>query len=421
MIRVLIGDGSERIRDNLKRRLESEPRCTVCALVGAGEDVIQESLHVRPDVAVIDAALPGMDGLQVTEMLAQFAPATGVILMALESENDLMRRAMFAGAREVLQKPFSGTDLVAAIERVHEFQERRRKSAAASAPGSDAADGHAPGAGSPHGRLVTVLAGKGGVGKTVVATNLAVALAARGQERVALIDLSLQFGDVAALLDVTAQRTIADLAAHDAVADTEVVQEVLATTPSGVRVLPAPPSPELADYVTTQHLRALLDALRREHELVVADTASQLGEVTLEAVESSQRIVLLTDYSVTGVKNTRLVMSVLGVLKIPEERVLVVANHRDEPSENSLARAQAENFLGTRVALEIPFDPAVVGATVSRGTPFVSNAPQSGVAQAMVQLAELIVSGGEVAPQLEAAETPAAGKRQRRRLSFARL
>lgn len=420
MIRVLLGDSSERVTDNLRRRLESETGFSVCGVVTSGEEAVQESLHWHPDVAVIDSALPGMDGLQVTEMLAQFAPATGVILTAMESENELFRRAMFAGAREVLQKPFSGAEMIAAIQRAHEFQERTRKSRAAAAAAT-AHGGGESGTPAPHGRLVTVVAGKGGVGKTVVATNLAVALAATRAGRVALVDLSLQFGDVAALLDVTAQRTIADLAAHDAVADTEVVHEVLATTPSGVLVLPAPASPELADYVTTQHLRALLAELRREHELVVADTMSQLGEVTLEAVEGSERIVLLTDYSVTGVKNTRLVMGVLGVLKIPEERLLVVANHRDAPSENSLTRAQAETFLGARIALEIPFDPAVVGTTVSRGAPFVTTSPQSGVAQALVQLADLVANGGEAAPPPEVAEPAPPAKKQRRLLSFARL
>ena len=424
MIKVLIGDSSERIRDNLKRRLDAETSVGVCALVGGGEEAVQESLRVRPDVAVVDSALPGLDGLQVTEMLAQFAPGTGVILTALESENDLMRRAMLAGAREVLQKPFSGDELVSAIQRVHEFQERKRKSGAATTaatPGNGNGNGHGGGDhGSPSGILVTVLAGKGGIGKSVIATNLAVALTQRGDSRVALVDLSLQFGDVAALLDVTQPRTIADLAAHNAVADPDVLADVLSTTATGLHVLPAPASPELADYVTTQHLRVLLDELRRSHEIVVADTNTQLGEVTLEAVESSERIVLLTDYSVTGVKNTRLVMSVLGVLKVPDEKVLLVANNRDARTENALARTQAESFLGSKIALEIPFDPAVVGAAVSRGAPVITTAPDSTVTEAIKQLADLIAQGGPTAPAGAVAAPAPAAKRQRRILGFAR-
>lgn len=424
MIKVLIGDSSERIRDNLKRRLDAETTVGVCALVGGGEEAVQESLRVRPDVAVVDSALPGLDGLQVTEMLAQFAPGTGVILTALESENDLMRRAMLAGAREVLQKPFSGDELVSAIQRVHDFQERKRKSGAATTPTPDSGggnNGHGGGDhGSPQGILVTVLAGKGGIGKSVVATNLAVALTQRGDSRVALVDLSLQFGDVAALLDVTQPRTIADLAAHNAVADPDVVADVLSTTATGLHVLPAPASPELADYVTTHHLRALLDELRRSHEIVVADTNTQLGEVTLEAVESSERIVLLTDYSVTGVKNTRLVMSVLGVLKVPDDKVLLVANNRDAHTENALARTQAESFLGSKIALEIPFDPDVVGAAVSRGAPFIATAPDSAVTKAIKQLADFIAQGGPATPAGVAAAPAPAAKRQRRILGFAR-
>ena len=422
MIRVLLADSSERIIANLVRRLGGEEDITVCATVSGGDQAIQEALHVRPDVVVVDADLPGMDGLQVTEMLAQFVPDTGVILMSMDGENDLFRGAMLAGAREVLQKPFKGSELVSAVRRVHNFQERKRASAAGSAataaPAAAAAENggrREPDETPATGRLFTVLAGKGGVGKTVLATNLAVALAGHSQ-RVALVDLSLQFGDVAALLNVQTQRTIADLAAHDAVADHEVVQEVLATAPSGLHVLPAPASPELADYVTTQHLRALIDELRRTHELVVADTTSQLGEITLEAVESSDRVVLLTDYSVTGVKNTRLVMSVLGVLRVPAERIVLVANHRDAPSGNDLDRSRAEAFLSAPIAIEIPFDPGVVGASVTRGAPFVSAAPQSGPARAVAQLATMLV-GPQVA---EPAAGAPARRRPRRRLGFAR-
>ena len=419
MIRVLLADSSERIIANLERRLGAEEDITVCGSVSGGDQAIQESLHLRPDVVVVDADLPGMGGLKVTEMLAQFVPATGVILMCMEGENDLYRGAMLAGAREVLQKPFKGSELVSAIHRVHEFQERKRAGAAgAAAAATNTAQNGAPrqpDESAAAGRLFTVLAGKGGVGKTVLATNLAVALAGHAQ-RVALVDLSLQFGDVAAMLDVQSQRTIADLAAHDAVADHEVVQDVLATSASGLHVLPAPTSPELADYVTTQHLRALFDELRRTHGLVVADTTSQLGEITLEAVESSDRIVVLTDFSVTGVKNARLVMSVLGVLKVAPERIVLVANHRDAPSGSDLERAQAEAFLHESIAVEIPFEPDVVAASVSRGAPFVSASPQSGAAHAVTQLAALLV--GEAMP--EAPPEPPARKRGRRLLGLAR-
>ena len=423
MIRVLLADGSEQIVANLSRSLAGVTDLLVCGTAGDGDHAIQEALQLRPDVAVIDASLPGMDGIQVTEMLAQFVPDAGVIITSLEGETDLIRRAMLAGAREVLRKPFRGDDLVSAIHGVYAFQERKRANipAPATALEATAGGGRAAAPVSPRvgsGRLFSVLAGKGGVGKTIIATNLALALA-RGAEgqRVALLDLSLQFGDVAALLDIHSPRTIADLAANDAIADREVVQQVLAQGPSGIDVLPAPSSPELADYVTTHHLRALLDELRVSHHLLVADTTSQLNEITLEAVESSDRVILVTDYSVTGVKNTRLLLTVLEVLHLPSERIVVVANARDPKTENHLDRAQAEGFLHTPIALEIPHDPAVVGASVSRGVPFLSSAPQSLAGRAIVQLADLLIGPARAAP---APATPPEPKRQRRRLGFAR-
>jgi len=113
-------------------------------------------------------------------------------------------------------------------------------------------------------------------------------------------------------------------------------------------VLAAPPSPELADYVTTAHLRSLVAELRSTFELVVADTTSQLSEITLEALENSDHIVLVTDFSVTSVKNTRLIMSVIGVLQVDPERIVVVANHRDAALAEAWIAPGSRTFCATR-------------------------------------------------------------------------
>jgi len=424
MIRVLIADPSQRITDNIVRRLAMEDLITVCGTASDGEHAVQEALRLQPDVALLDAQLPGMDGVQTTEMLAQYLPKAGVIMMSIDSENSAYRSAMLAGAREFLQKPFKGDDLVTAIQRVHDFQQRKRAVAPAESP--VASEGEAPPARAPEappitGRAITVIAGKGGVGKSLVATNLAVMLAGTNPGKVVLVDLSLQFGDVAALLDIASQHTIADLAANDAVADREVVQQVLAEGPNGLKVLLAPARPELADYVTTTHLRALMDELRRSFDLVVIDGPAYLNEITLDSIENSDQVVLVTDFSVTAVKNTRLVLSVLEVLHVPAEHTIVVANHRDAAGVVELERGQVENFLKTDISVEVPFDPAVVGGSVSRGVPLVLSSPDSAVTKAVVELARAVGAPSEVAG---AAGGPAPDKRPpkrpRRLLGFAR-
>jgi pilus assembly protein CpaE len=414
VIRVLVADGSERIRANLVRRLAAEEDITVCGTAENGEQALQEALHLVPDIAVLDAGLTGLDGVQTTEMLAEYAPQAGVILMSMESGSELFRRAMLAGAREVLQKPFAGDDLVAAIHRVQAFQARKRAAQAVHQPEHG---GTAAPEGSRHrGRMITIVSAKGGVGKSIIATNLALVLNRPHPGSVVLIDLSLQFGDIAALLAITPDGSIAEFAASDAgMTDRHVIQQSLSLGPQGLTVLAAPPSPELADYVTTAHLRSLVAELRSTFELVVADTTSQLSEITLEALENSDHIVLVTDFSVTSVKNTRLIMSVIGVLQVDPERIIVVANHRDAPLAGGMDRARIEDFLHHPVAAEIPHDATAIGGSVSSGVPVVIGGHSSPATAAFERLASALTGEGGA----EAAEQPGK-KRSRRRLGFAR-
>jgi len=416
VIRVLVADGSERIRANLIRRLAAEEDITVCGTAEDGEHALQEALHLVPDIAVLDAGLSGLDGVQTTEMLAEYAPQAGVILMSMESGSELFRRAMLAGAREVLQKPFAGDDLVAAIHRVHAFQARKRAAQAV----RDPSNGGAPpvdGSRRREGKMITIVSGKGGVGKSIIATNLSLVLNRPHPGSVVLVDLSLQFGDVAALLAMTPDGSIAEFAASDAgMTDRHVIQQALTLGPQGLTVLAAPPSPELADYVTTAHLRSLVAELRASFELVVADTTSQLSEITLEALENSDHIVLVTDFSVTSVKNTRLIMSVIGVLQVDPERIVVVANHRDAPLAGGMDRARIEDFLRHPVAAEIPHDAMAIGGSVSSGVPVVIGGHSSPATAAFERLAAALT--GDAGPE-SSAEQPGK-KRSRRRLGFAR-
>jgi pilus assembly protein CpaE len=413
VIRVLLADESTRIIENLSKRLGQEEDIAVCAVAADGDTALQEALRTQPEVAVVDAGLPGMDGIQTTEMLVQYLPNTGVILLSMEAENEAFRRAMLAGAREFLQKPFSGDELVAAIRRVHAYG--LRKGTPASAPAAGGTPGAAPSRG---GRLFTVVGAKGGVGKSAIAANLAVSLGRTC--RVALLDCSLQFGDIGVLLDITAERTIADLAANNAVADHDVVEEVMVDGPGGVRVLAAPVSPELADYVTTQHLRALIDQLRRTYDCIVVDTATHLSEISLDLVEMADKVLVVTDLSATGVKNARLLQTVMGVLKVDPGRFVLVINHRDGAGE--LERGYVENVLKTAATAEIPYEPNVVATSIARGVPFVLSQPQSQAAVRIGGLADILspAAEGRARADAEPASADPGTSRRRRRLGMGR-
>ena len=428
MIRVLVADESTTIAGNISRRLGLESDIEVCGTVGDGETAVQEALRLRPDIAIVDAGLPGMDGGQTTEMLRQFVPGTGVIMMSMEAEKDAFRLAMLAGAREFLQKPFKGDDLVAAVRRVHEFELRAGGGPAvavsAAAPAVTAPIVELPALPAevdepPHGDVTCVISGRGGVGKTVIAANLAVSLAAGDARRTALVDLSLQFGDIAATLNLTSERNIGDFVAADAHVDVELLDQVLIEGPGGVRVMLAPPDPRDAGHVSAAHVRTLLAMLRTTVDHVVLDLPSSIDDVALAALEAADHVVLVTDLSVPGVKNSRLLRGYLDALGVPPASVTVVGSHREATGE--LDRSGAESFLGTRMAVELPYEPRVVATSVAEGVPFVLRSPDSQASTSVRRLVALIDPASQNSGETHAtAETADRKKRSRRMFGLTR-
>jgi pilus assembly protein CpaE len=434
MIRVLIADESRQITDNISRRLALEDDVEVCGTAADGEAAVQQAVWLKPDIAVIDAGLPGMDGGQTTQMLAQAVPGTGVIMMSMEADDDAYRQAMLAGVREFLQKPFKGDDLVDAVHRVNSFRQRRAAGASLPRTGAAAAARAVPSP-SPapvvpatataaprvntRGVVTAVISGKGGVGRTVVAINIAAVLGEKHPSRVALVDLSLQYGDVGAALNLPTSGTINDLLQANGTGDLEVVRQVLAAGPGNVQVLLAPVSPEQADYVTVAHVTALIETLRSDFDFIVIDTPSHLNDVSLRTLELADHLVMLTDLSVTGVKNARLTRGILETVGVDPTKVLVVANHREGSGE--LDRRGAETFLGARISVEIPFAPDIVAMSVNRGVPFVISSPSAPPSAALrtivATLDPLSQSGSDRAPNPEIGD---ARKKPRRKLSFTR-
>jgi pilus assembly protein CpaE len=206
LIRLLIVDDIASTRDNLRKLLGFEEDIEVIGTAGDGKQGLEEAHRLLPDIVLTDVNMPIMDGIQLTERLAQELPASPVIIMSVQGERDYLRRAMQAGAREYLIKPFSHDELVAAIRRVHQLEEKKGTFARAVAP-----DGTAAPRAAALGEVIVLFSGKGGVGKTMLATNLSVALAVETDSRVALVDLDLQFGDIGVMLNLDHSRSITDI------------------------------------------------------------------------------------------------------------------------------------------------------------------------------------------------------------------
>lgn len=412
VIRVLIVDDIPSTLENLQKLLSFEDDMEVCGTAADGRRGVEEARRLNPDIVLMDVNMPQMDGIQATEVLAQEVPTGPVIIMSVQGERDYIRRAMQAGAREFLIKPFSGDELIASIRRVHQVEQKKGTYAARTAQALGAEGALAPR--THRGEVFLVTSGKGGVGKSIVASNLAVALAMETGARVGLVDLDLQFGDIGVLLNLDHSRSITDLAESVGQLDPEFVNEVLAHGPEGLRVLLAPISPELADLVTAEHLPVIMEDLRHNFDFLVVDTPSHLTEVNLEAIESATRVIVLTALNIPAIKDTKLTLKVLESLNVESDRILLVLNRSDAHSDFN--KDAVEQNLRFPISLQIPADPKVVSASVNKGAPFVTLSPEAEISRAIRELVSRLV------PLEQAAGSPgmaaAGGDRRKQRGLF---
>ncbi|HXA43378.1 MAG TPA: response regulator [Candidatus Solibacter sp.] len=236
-----------------------------------------------------------------------------------------------------------------------------------------------------YGELVVFYGGKGGVGTSVLAANLACALAREAGARVALVDLDLQFGDVGVLLNLPQTQSISDLVAAIDQMDADFVSDVMADGPAGIRVLPAATSPELADLVAPEHVQKILELLRRMFDFVVVDTSSNLGDVTLTALDMASNVILVTAPSITSVKNAKLALRLLESISIPTGAVTLVLNRSEAHTEFN--KDSIESHLKFPITIQVPHDPRTIVNSINRGVPFVINNPEVEASQRVRQLA----------------------------------
>jgi MinD-like ATPase involved in chromosome partitioning or flagellar assembly len=221
---------------------------------------------------------------------------------------------------------------------------------------------------------VLVFSGKGGVGKSVIATNLAVALSARGV-KVALIDLNLQYGDVGVLLHVESHPTsIESLAQQGEQIDHDYIDEVMATGPEDLRILLAPASPEFADLVTAASLRAILRELSRGFDYVIVDSPAHIEERVLEVMEVADQILVVSSFNITSVKDTKVTLKLLHSLGIERDRIAVVLNQIHPKA--GFPREEIETSLRREVLAHLPYD-ARIDESIDNGRPAVIGEPRS--------------------------------------------
>jgi len=332
--------------------------------------------------------MPGMDGIAATEQLSSSVPGAAVIMMSVQGEADYLRRSMLAGAREFLVKPFGADELAASIRQVY-AREREKLGRIAERPGVVATATVASSGEAVPGTIVTVFSPKGGVGRTTIAVNLAVAAQETLGKRVALVDASLQFGDVGVLLNLDARtKSIADLVPEMAAGEPESLETALVTHGSGVQVLLAPPTPETAELITAPYVRRVLEHLQKSHDLVVVDAWPWFNDMTLTVLDVSDLILTVFTLEITSIKNLRLFFEVADQLGYENGKVKLVLNRAD--STLGIRVADVEHSIGRKVDHSIVSDGRTVVYALNRGVPVVTGNRETPVSHDILKLARAV-------------------------------
>ena len=393
-IRVLVADRVPESRDATVREFASSAEFQVVAVASDGDAALTAALQERPDVVIMDTNLPGVDGLRATELLVQRSPNAAVILISDQNDVGLLRRGMQAGARDFLIRPLGPGDLIASVRAVFD-QEVRRLARQLSVDDDTIATRP-----TTNGKVICFFSPKGGVGRTTVAINTAIAIRQMTGQRVAIVDCNLPFGDIGIIMNLAATKTIADLLPSIGDLSPEVLDSFLREHESGVRVLLAPTRPELAELFHPEHIRTILEALRREYDYVLVDTWTSFHEVILALFDLSSEIVLLTTLDMPAIKNIRLFLDVCDGIRYPKERVTLVLNRAD--SLGGLRIEDIEESIQHRVTARLSSAGPLVTASINRGMPFIMSDPDAPLSREVFDLARQLLR-----PEDRAAVEPA--------------
>ncbi|HET7375392.1 MAG TPA: response regulator [Anaerolineae bacterium] len=413
-IRIIIVDDIPETRENVRKLLAFESDIEVVGVAGTGREGIQLAKELLPNVVLMDINMPDIDGITAVEGIMRESLNSQVIMMSVQSEADYLRRSMLAGARDFLTKPFTSDELISTIRRVHRMGQTRgpmvaQKTAMQTVPAqASRSSTNLPVLAERNGSVIVVFGPKGGIGTTTIAVNLAIALQQRPEASVALVDASLQFGDVGVLLNLQPTRNIGDLIETINDLDADSINTVAMAHASGIKVLLAPARPEVADLVQPEHLRIILDALTQSFDYVVVDSASVINEMILTAMDRAVRIVLVATPDIPTIKNARLFFEITDALNYEPNKIMLVLNKMDKRSR--ISAQMIEENVKHPVSVQIPTDDALVLNSINDGVPFMADSRTKPIAQAIQQLADRIVA--EVSTPLPEAVAQESGKKK---------
>ncbi|MDF2532282.1 MAG: pilus assembly protein CpaE, partial [Clostridia bacterium] len=330
----------------------------------------------------MDINMPEMDGIRAAKTITESGLDGSIIMMSIQEEREYIKKAMSAGARDYVVKPFKVNELLDTIKRIFQVDQAKKKKIANPITASKLQS-----------KVISVFSTKGGVGKTTIATNLAVAIAATTKKKVALLDFDLQFGDVAISLNLYVKNTITELIKDmsNVEHENDMIEEYMLAHYSGVKVLAAPTKPENAEYVNAEHIKKIISIMKGRFEYIIIDTAQGFDDTVITALDESDTILYISTLDLPSIKNTKNGLEVMKTLNYSNEKVRVVVNKSNESF--GIKHLDFKAALNVDLWAIIPDDLASVAISVNNGHPLVSHRKSSAVSKRIFKLAQTISQG----------------------------
>jgi pilus assembly protein CpaE len=366
-LRLVVIDSDPTARAYVKRWLSGKG----VRVVAESEDCnggLRLARGLQPDLVLLELPSIAASAMEFVKRIRMEFPGTGIILSAHDASPQLILSCIRAGAQEFVARPIDGAELDKAIEHVKQLSGVTLS-------------------GKMRGKVVSVLSSKGGIGATSITANLGLALAQHTDSKVVLVDMSFPFGDLGVMLDAASRYNLTDALVDGAIEESKL-RSVLVSSDTGVHLLNIAASPEVAEEITRRHIVELIGTLSTMFDYVVTDIGRQLDDRTVEVLELSDAIMLVSSLDLPTIRNTVCFTGLLGKLHIDREKTHVVLNRFHKRSRLSLD--DVETMIERKVFWTIPNDYEPMSIAIDRGVPAVKNAPRSKVAKSFVDLADRI-------------------------------
>ncbi len=370
-------------------------------------DVVDDVREQGPfDVLVAGPVFDSHAGMARLASLRATAAVPAVVLALGPKPKANLSDIVRTGAVELVEYPTSKRQLAAALKRAFDIADVSDSGAAATLPVAQGVVVER----SQFAEVFTVASSSGGCGKTFYATNLACYLAAQTGQRVCLVDLDLQFGEVSTALHLRPRFTISDLLSREPIDEDDLdehVEEYLEEHELGFSVLAAPFSPADADMIAPKDVYKVMGSLRRHFDYIVVDTPAQLSEIVLAAFDHSTRVLCMVTLDLPSIRNMRVFLSTLEKLRIDSEHIGVVLNKVED--DMGIDIGDVQEVLDNKIVSVLPYSREVM-KSINKGKPALVSAANSDIGKKLAGGMHQFLDG-EVTPVLgTGAKTPEIGE-----------